>query len=163
MLWMRWGRQDERSLKWNINGKTYIAPRRKNLQLSREKQRKLEVGQRQSRQARPVGKLLKFSRTHPLSSAWMGLKQVRKQSYCYEGCHVTAHCLRCVVCVGGVCTFWGKNKCGFVGVKDMCLIFSYKSYLSLGGWKFTAKILCPMSRQQNDCSLVSVIRIKIRS
>ena len=23
----------------------------------------------------------------------MGLKQVRKQSYCYESCHVTAHCL----------------------------------------------------------------------
>ena len=46
-----------------------IAPQRKNLQLSREKQRKLEVDQRQSRQARPVGKLLKFSRTHPLSSA----------------------------------------------------------------------------------------------
>ena len=32
----------------------------------------------------------------------------------------------------------------------MCLILCYKSYLS------PSKILCPMSGQQNDCSLVSV-------
>lgn len=35
----------------------------------RTEKRKLEVGQRQSPQARPVRKLLKFSRTHPLSAA----------------------------------------------------------------------------------------------
>ena len=57
------------------NGKTYIAPRRKNLQLSREKQRKLEVGQRQGRQVRPVGKLLTFSRTHrPAFSGFNGFE-----------------------------------------------------------------------------------------
>lgn len=94
-----------------------------------------------SSQAHPVRKLLKFSRAHPLSAAWMGLKQVRKQPYCYESCHVTGHCL--LVLAVFAHSFWGKDKCGFVGGKDECLILSYKSYLSLRGWAFTAKILCP--------------------
>ena len=51
--------------KWKI----CTAPQRKNFQLLEEKQRKLEVDQRQCPEARPVRKLLKFSRTHPLSAA----------------------------------------------------------------------------------------------
>ena len=55
--------------------------------------------------------------------------------------------------------FWGKDKYGFVGLRDKCLILWHKSYLSLGDWKLTAKIV-PYVDGQKKWLLVSFCNIK---
>ena len=77
---MQWEQQTVRCPKWKTSGKTCTVPRRKSFSNLRESRGKLEEGRRRNPQVFQVKKSLKCLKTRQVSTAWMGLRHVCKQT-----------------------------------------------------------------------------------